>query len=108
VLTNMSAGTAANITLEVTGSIDASGGKGNLAGSARNDSGAGVSNIASNLAVRFDAGTGGTVTNLGSIVARGPAQGGDGGDILFIGNGTPLPGTQNRMGDGVDGDFSGQ
>lgn len=109
VLTDLGGGTAADITIAVTGLLDASGGFGDFfGGSARNNGVPGTVSPAQ-VAVRLDAGAGGIVTNNGAIYAVGAAFDGDGGDVLFNGAGTPAAGLQYRSGNGFGspGDFSG-
>jgi len=100
-------GTAGPITLEAGATIDVSGGQGATGGDARSDAAAGVT---APIAVLFDAGGIGTVTQTGSIVARGGDAAGDGGDVRFDGAGTPVAGPQDLsagLGGTLAGSFEG-
>jgi hypothetical protein len=117
-------GLGGNITIESSGVIDASGGSGTSGGSARNNGAFGVGffpNHQGKLAVILDADsapgrlTDGFIDNRGRVVARGGAQNGWGGDVIFHGGGTgpgddPLPGTVDLAGHGTGqpGDFASQ
>ena len=108
--------TGGNLTIETTGVIDASGGAGTYGGSARND---GTWDIAffpemqEMIAVLLNSdGVHGTpprgncmTQNFGHIIARGGASGGNGGDVIYHGNGAgdltdPESGTVDNGADG--------
>lgn len=104
-------GVGGDITLSDGSVIDVSGGPGAAGGSARAGAAAGLQ------AVIFDAdgantvpvASNGIVANNGTILARGGAGGGNGGDVLFDGQATtglitPLPGIQDLSG-AVSGTF---
>ena len=110
-------GIGGNITIEPTGVIDVSGGTGVAGGSARNNGRFGVEAFpdgVDQLAVLLNSDSApvavedGRIENLGSVVARGGAAGGWGGDVIYhgkhhSGSGDPEPGQVF-----VDGDGSGE
>jgi len=114
-------GIGGNLTIEVTGLIDVSGGVGATGGSARNNGALGVALFPAHqelIAVLLNSDgvhggpQDGALVNLGHIVARGGASNGWGGDIMFHGrqpgiDEDPLPGNLSLEGDGDghDGDY---
>jgi hypothetical protein len=118
------------LTIESDGVVDASGGNGTVGGSARNDGHAGsvgefpthqddeygVDNIA--VLINSDGVHGadhGYLDNQGTVIARGGAANGSGGDVAYHGrradgNETPLPGNIDLSpdGTGMEGDFAGE
>lgn len=113
-------GRGGDITLLLGATIDVSGGAGPIGGDALNDD---LDGVTTPTCVTFDAdgadsddsGENGIVRNLGTILGRGGANNGNGGDVLFdgldpaLGVG-PLPGNIDRLGSGAgfDGDFLSQ
>lgn len=94
-----------DLTIEPQGFIDASGGPGTIGGSGRNDGGWGIANFPEGqeqISVLLNSdgihGTpkAGVLLNLGTIITKGAAGDGWGGDVMFHGRGIdtddPLPG----------------
>lgn len=108
-------GVGGNLTIEVAGVIDVSGGPGTIGGSARDDGTGGVALFPIHqdlIAVLLNSDgihgspVDGGLVNLGRIVARGGAGNGSGGDIMFHGRQPhhfedPLPGLLILDGDGT-------
>jgi len=115
-------GIGGNLHVETTGVIDVSGGAGAHGGSARNNGGVGVALFPEHqeqLAVLLNSETiegapqDGILVNLGTVIARGGARGGWGGDIMYHGRlpdggEHPVPGQLEIAGDGDGrpGDFA--
>jgi hypothetical protein len=123
--------TSGVLLIESDGLVDASGGTGTTGGNARNDGKKGsvalfpvvqndeydVENVA--VLINSDGVHGsdrGWISNLGTVLARGGAANGNGGDVIFHGkqqdgNETPIPGNVVDMsgdGTGISGDFAGE
>jgi len=111
------AGQGGAITLEASCAVNMSGGDGAVGGNARRDATIEANTDPSITAVVLDADSvflpmdGGVVKNLGHIIAKGGANGGAGGDVMFHGRGdttsNPVEGSQDRAGQGggPPGDF---
>ncbi len=113
-------GIGGDLTIETTGVIDVSGGAGVPGGSARNNGRAGVALFPDHqeqIAVLLNSDgihggpRNGVLENLGLVIARGAAEGGDGGDVMFHGRQDdadldPAPGELDLEGDDHDGDFA--